>query len=194
MNRKVTTTQTAARNPPVTPQTGPWNASNVRPDVEKWHDNNMKEGFVFFRVDITNESTPEQIVTIQNKIKSIDERANQIDETTGRRISNQKPYFRYTVLQADGTEKTIGGGWYLYTGWCDTDNNRFQKNSKAELKGKDPVYFRAKSAVQNSKVPNFSIQWRNVHRFYYKFPVDVVDSQIRTGNKIIKLTGFDRQR
>lgn len=182
----------ANRKAPATPQIAPWNSSNVRLDVEEWHDRNLAEGFVFFRVNITGDSTPEQIVTIQNKIKAIDEKANKIDEKTGRRIPNQKPYFRYTVIQPDGTEKTIGGGWYLYTGWSDTDNPIFNKNSKAELKGKNPVYFRAKSAVQNSKVPNFSIQWQNVHRFYYKFPVDVVDSQIRAGNKIIKLSGFNK--
>ena len=88
--------------------TGPWNTSNVRPDVETWHDQNLSEGFVFFRVGITNQSTPEQIVTIQNKIKAIDEKANKIDQKTGRRIPNQKPYFRYTMIESDGTEKPLG--------------------------------------------------------------------------------------
>ena len=184
MKRKTTNTTT-------TPHTGAWNASNVRPAVEEWHDKNLSEGFIFFRVGITDQSTPEQVITIQNKIKAIDEKANKIDEKTGRRIPNQKPYFRYTMIQPDGSEKPLGGGWYLYTGWSDTDDPRFHKNSKEDLKGKEPVYFRAKSAVQNSKVPNFSIQWKKVLRFYYKFPVE--EDQVQkfvSGNKIIKLTGF----
>jgi hypothetical protein len=172
------------------PQTGAWNTANVRPDLESWHEKNLSEGFVFFRVGITDQSTPEQIVTIQNKIKSIDERANKINEKSGRRIPNQKPYFKYTMIEPDGSEKPLGGGWYLYTGWSDTDDPRFHKNSKEELKGKEQVYFRAKSAVQNSKVPNFSIQWKKVHRFYYKFPVADEVQQFVAGNKIIKLTGF----
>ena len=174
-----------------TPHTGAWNASSVRPNLEEWHAKNLSEGFIFFRVGITDQSTPEQIVTIQNKIKAIDEKANKVDPKTGRMIPKQKPYFRYTMMQPDGTEKPLGGGWYLYTGWCDTDDPRFHKNSKAELKGKEPVYFRAKSAVQNSKVPNFSIQWNKVNRFYYKFPVEEENvHNIVAGNKIIKLTGF----
>ncbi len=174
-----------------TPHTGAWNASSVRPSLEEWHAKNLSEGFIFFRVGITEQSTPEQIVTIQNKIKAIDEKANKVDPKTGRMIPKQKPYFRYTMIQPDGTEKPLGGGWYLYTGWCDTDDPRFHKNSKEELKGKEPVYFRGKSAVQNSKVPNFSIQWNKVNRFYYRFPVEEENVQkIVAGNKIIKLTGF----
>jgi len=185
MRKKSTTPHTT------TPRIGPWNASNTCLDVEEWHDKNLAEGFIFFRVGITDQSTPEQIVTIQNKIKAIDEKANKIDEKTGRRIQNQKPYFRYTTIQQDGTEKPIGGGWYLYTGWSDTNDPRFHKNSKEELKGKEPVYFRAKSAVQNSTVPNFSIQWKKVHRFYYKFSVQEEKvQQFVSGNKIIKLSGF----
>jgi hypothetical protein len=173
------------------PHTGSWNASNVRPNLEDWHEKNLEEGFIFFRVGITDQSTAEQIVTIQNKIKAIDEKANKVDEKTGRRIPNQKPYFRYTMMQPDGSEKPLGGGWYLYTGWADTNDVRFHKNSKEELKGKEPVYFRAKSAVQNSKVPNFSIQWKNVHRFYYRFPVEEDRvQQIVSGNKKIILKGF----
>lgn len=174
-----------------TPQIGAWNNSSSRTTLEEWHDKNLSEGFIFFRVGITDQSTPEQIVTIQNKIKAIDEKANRVDEKTGRRIPNQKPYFRYTMIEPDGSEKPLGGGWYLYTGWSDTDDPRFHKNSKEELKGKAPVYFRAKSAVQNSKVPNFSIQWNRVHRFYYKFSADEEQTQrFVAGNKIIKLTGF----
>ena len=185
MQRKTKTPKTS--NPP---QTGTWNKSNERPDLESWHEKNLSEGFIFFRVGITNQSTPEQIVTIQNKIKAIDEKANKVDPKTGRRVSNQKPYFRYTMIEPDGSEKPLGGGWYLYSGWSDTDDPRYHKNSKEDLKGKQPVYFRAKSAVHNSKVPNFSIQWNRVHRFYYKFPVDEETQQFIAGNKIIKLTGF----
>lgn len=186
MQRK---TKTPTPTPP--PQTGKWNQSNVRPDLESWHERNLLEGFIFFRVGISNQSTPEQIVTIQNKIKTIDEKANQVDAKTGKRIPNQKPYFRYTMIEPDGSEKPLGGGWYLYSGWADTDDPRYHKNSKEDLKGKQPVYFRAKSAVHNSKVPNFSIQWNKVHRFYYKFPVaDNETQQFIAGNKIIRMTGF----
>ena len=88
MQRKTNTSKTSNL-----PQTGIWNKSNERPDLESWHEKNLSEGFIFFRVGITDQSTPEQIVTIQNKIKAIDEKANKVDPKTGKRVSNQKPYF-----------------------------------------------------------------------------------------------------
>ncbi len=180
------TTQTSQR----VIRTVPWNSAKSRLSPEEFHEKNLEEGFVFFSVDIDN-ATDAQIVAIQNKIKLIDEKANVADEKTGRRIPHQKPYFRYTSIQPDGTENTHGGGWYLYTGWSDTNDHRFHRNSRSDLKGNEPVYFRAKSAVQNSKVPNFSIQWRNVKKFYYKFPPDSKTSTFTSGNKVIKITGLN---
>lgn len=168
----------------------PWNISKKRVSPEDFHETNLAEGFMYIDVDI-DDAHESNIVTIQNKLKAIDEKANAIDEKTGKRISNQKPYFRYTSIQPDGGVTTHGGGWYLYTGWAETDDKRFHKNCKANLKGLEPVYFRAKSAIQNTNVPNFSIQWRRVKTFYYKFsPDSKAPLHVQSGNKIIKITGL----
>ena len=175
--------------PKTVQQTAPaaWNAASKRPNADEFHENNLRDGFSFFTVNMNDETTAEQIVSLQNKIKALDEKANQIDERTGRRITTQKPYFRYTSIQPDGTEKVYGGGWYLYTGWSDVKDKKFQQNTKPGLKGKAPIYFRAKNAIKNSKVPNFSIQWKNVYIFYYKFPVET-PYVIKEGNKVITIS------
>lgn len=172
-------------------RTGSWNASNVRPALESWHQKNLDEGFSCHYVFIAK-STKEEIVRIQNMIKEVDEIANQTDNK-GRRISNQKPYFRYTMIQPDGSEKPIGGGWYLYTGFRDTDDPRFHKNTKQELKGIEPLYLRGKSAVQHNKLPNFSVQWNKVGRFYWK-PHTVKEDTLEftEGNKTVRLIGISK--
>lgn len=163
-----------------------WNSSSTpRLGPKEFHEKNLADGMVYFLVDMNSDTTPERNVTLQNKIKALDDKANKMDERTGRRIPYQKPYFKYTSIQADGTEKTFGGGLYLYSGWSETDEPRFHRNSKEDLKGKKPVYFRAKSGVQNSKVPNFSIQWEKVHMFYYKFPAEPSTVIKVDGNKKI---------
>ena len=137
--------------------------------IDEIHEKNLKDGFIYF--PISRSTTGEIDKACVSKIKKMDENSNKIDKKTGRMLPNQKPYFKYTSIQPDGSEKAHGGGWYLYSGWND----------------QTPVYFRAKSAVRNSTVPNFSIQWNNVNRFYYKFHSD--SHVIKDGDKEIVIRG-----
>lgn len=178
-------TGTAAQQPPTA-----WNpaskAREKREDPARFHKECIENGFMCIPVNISENTTAEQIVSIQNKIKEIDDRANPVHERTGKRIHAEKPYFKYTSKQPDGTIQTYGGGWYLYTGWGHTDDSRYHKNSRTELKGKTPVYFRAKSAVRGSTVPNFSIQFSKILNLYIKFQESYEKPYvIRGGNKTI---------
>lgn len=165
-------------------QPAAWNSSvKPRPSADEFHEKNIADGFVCFKVDLASNKTDKELEKLQNNIHKVDNRANSVDATTGKRLTNQKPFFKYTTLEPDGSEKVYGGGWYLYTGWSDTNDPRYNKNSNKDLNGKIPVYFRAKSAVRNSKIPNFSIQWNKVYRFYYRFNID--SYVVNGGNKQI---------
>lgn len=166
-------------------------------NVDEFHEKNLDEGFLSFpvhmhkwpRVDV------QDVLQMQNDIKKLDEEANQIDPATSRRRRNQKPFFRYiSVNPKTGELRCHGGGFYLYSGWSASDDDLAQRNPDETVNGTLPVYFRAKSGVMNSKVPNFSIQWNTVAMFYYK-PA-AMDARggndelvLHEGNKVIRISG-----
>lgn len=154
-------------------------------DISEWRKRNKEEGFEVIQVqlhDVASLSAEDAIQRL-NEIQALDEKAN---DDSNRHRQNKKPYIRY-VSNKDGILKAHGGGWYLYSGFADTNEKPFCYPT-IKLRGKKPVYFRVKCAVKNSQVPNFSVQWIHVVEIWYKFPAETADVvTINQGGKIIRV-------
>lgn len=168
--------------------------------VEEFHEQNLDNGFIFFPVELwkasANGLSAEGMAQTQVKIKELDDLANPVRSTpNGPRPSagNHKPFFRYISVEKDGSMKCNGGGFYLYSGWSVSDDPLAMHTRVNELRGKVPLYFRAKSAVRGSKLPNFSVQWNKVVAFYFKPPEGgksddcPVDFHIQKDGKVIRI-------
>tara|TARA_Y100000992_G_scaffold300965_3_gene270759 strand:+ start:330 stop:839 length:510 start_codon:yes stop_codon:yes gene_type:complete len=147
-------------------------------DVKQFHENNLREGFIMFKVELYDDSMKAtELGKVKKNICKLDEIANPAEKHP-RLFKQKKPYFRYIAIQPDGSHKCYGGGYYLYTGWSP---------GGGQTRDAHPVYFRAKSAIRNSNVPNFSIQWNKVAAFYYKPAEAESDLKIQHGGKVFKL-------
>ena len=152
-------------------------------DVKQFHENNLREGFIMFKVELYDASmkAPE-LGKVKKNIRRLDEIANPAEKHPSL-FKQKKPYFRYIAIQPDGTHKCYGGGYYLYTGWSSRDGQA----RDGQARDANPVYFRAKSAIRNSNVANFSIQWNKVAAFYYKPAETESDLKIQHSGKVFKL-------
>jgi hypothetical protein len=165
------------------------NQKRLGEDLTTFHDKNLSEGFRMFAVQLTDPKlTIENMKSVQKNVKELEDIANQIDPSTGRRKGGVKPFFRY-VSMANGEYKMHGGGFYLYSTWNDTDDVRCKQLPGSEINGKIPLYFRAKNAISKE---NFSVQWNTVVYFYWK-PPEKADKDkhvvIREGGHVIRITG-----
>lgn len=158
-------------------------------DIDDFHRLCVSEGYICIPCNLQN-PTEKEAVRLQNKLYELDAKANAVDER-GRYISNQKPMFRYVSSRPNQEIKCHGGGIYLYSSFQKTKDKIWNNNPNPEINGTVPVFFRAKSAVQNTKVPNFSIQWPTVVRFYYKpVPKRQDELVLEQSGKIIRITGM----
>ena len=163
-------------------------SKNADIDPREFDQKAIGEGFIAFDVKLDTTSSDNDIMETQSNVAKLDSTANATsDERPGSsRIEKQKPYFRYIARLPDGTLKCYGGGLYLYSGWEDSANEASKLTTNTLVKGKLPAYFRAKNSFNGH---NFSIQWRNVVRLYWK-PAAVREEKLvlKSGNKVVTLS------
>lgn len=158
-------------------------------NVQEFHEKNIQENFILVPVCHVDDASIESVVECRKKIKALDNLANPVKNHRKQHV--QKPFFRYISRQLDGSLKCHGGGFFLYVAW-DTNTGNDVVHADGSVFSR-PVYFRAKSAVINSVLPNFSVQFDKVVSIYYQPPCtrDDPDVVVRGAGKLIRFSGKD---